>query len=202
MGIIMLNKLIFLVFVTLGLTVIVLCILKSTKIEEHYIMNSEYSDVILPCEENEIKNSYSVKDVLIVLKKYNVESEDLRLIKSKLLEKGSNKKICKRALLLILDTYLIYYKPIIDSVINYLNIDNNDQDQNIEPNNEKIENNISNKQDKMKEDDLLSYDELNINEDSVNCKEIRSFISKLETDGFITKKNKNEIINFYDYNKC
>tara|TARA_B100001248_G_scaffold242428_1_gene209935 strand:- start:889 stop:1485 length:597 start_codon:yes stop_codon:yes gene_type:complete len=198
----MLNKLIFLVFVTLGLTVIVLCILKSTKIEEHYIMNSEYSDVILPCEENEIKNSYSVKDVLIVLKKYNVESEDLRLIKSKLLEKGSNKKICKRALLLILDTYLIYYKPIIDSVINDLNIDNNDQDQNIEPNNEKIENNISNKQDKMKEDDLLSYDELNINEDSVNCKEIRSFISKLETDGFITKKNKNEIINFYDYNKC
>ena len=43
----MFNKLIFFVFVTLGLAVIVLCIIKSTKIQEHYKTNNlEYSDVI------------------------------------------------------------------------------------------------------------------------------------------------------------
>jgi hypothetical protein len=196
----MLNKLIFLVFVTLGLTVIVLCIMKSTKIEEHYIMNSEYSDVILPCENNELVNSYDVIDVLKILKKYNVEKEDLILIKNKLLEKGSNKKICRRALLLILDTYLIYYKPIIDLVIKELNNNQDSLEEEIEENNIK-------KDVEDKELDFKIYDDINLDEidnkknNNKNCKNIKNFVTKLEVDGFITRKNKEEIIRHYNY-KC
>jgi len=220
----MLNKLIFLVFITLGLTVIVLCIMKSTKIEEHYIMNSEYSDVILPCENNEMKNSYDIKSVLKILKKYNVDNEDIILIKNKLLEKGQNKKICRRSLLLILDTYLIYYKPIIDSVIQELNRSNSAREE--ETTIREEETTIREEESKIKEDSIydnlmirdeeepiirdeeemkkydddgLDYDA--INKDKSNCKNIKSFVAKLETDGFITKKNKNEIIDHYNY-KC
>jgi len=262
----MLNKLIFLVFVTLGLTVIFLCIMKSTKIEEHYIMNSEYSDVILPCENKEMKNSYDIKSVLKILKKYNVENEDIMLIKNKLLEKGQNKRICRRSLLLILDTYLIYYKPIIDSVIQELNRSNSapvlkGEEESIYREEESIyredesryreedesrtkeEESRTKEEDesRTKEDSLLgntlmsSYEEVRtkgnslfmisddeepsmkeeeemkkyddgldydlINRDKSNCRNIKSFVDKLETDGFITKKNKDEIIDHYNY-KC
>ena len=219
----MLNKLIFLIFVTLGLIVIVLCIIKSTKIEEHYIMNSEYSDVILPCEDNENKNSYKIKDVLIILKKYNVELEDIKIIRNKLLEKGSKKRVCQRALLLILDTYLIYYKPIIDTVISDLKkLNNNDevadleekQDDNLEEKQEadleeKQEDDLEEKQEEdLKSnnmyniDDRLDYDEINKSTNvEMNCKNINNFVSELESDGFITKKNKNEIIGHYN-SKC
>ena len=193
----MLNKLIFLVFVTLGLTVIVLCIMKSTKIEEHYKMNSEYSDVILPCENNEMKNSYDIKNVLKISKKYNVEKEDIILIKNKLLEKGINKRICRRSLLLILDTYLIYYKPIIDTVIKELGY-RSEEETNIkdeEPKEEEYNDSP------IDEEEIKKYDVDLINRDQSNCRNIKSFIDKLEYDGFITKKNKNEIIDHYNY-KC
>ena len=52
---------------------------------------------------------------------------------------------------------------------------------------------------KKYDDDGLDYDA--INKDKSNCKNIKSFVAKLETDGFITKKNKNEIIDHYNY-KC
>lgn len=212
----MLNKLIFLVFVTLGLTVIVLCIMKSTKIEEHYIMNSEYSDVILPCENKEMKNSYDIKSVLKILKKYNVENEDIMLIKNKLLEKGQNKRICRRSLLLILDTYLIYYKPIIDSVIKELNSSKSVSDLNENSENrfeeesrfreeESRDDNLMFREEEEEEEEMKKYDDgLDydlINRDKSNCRNIKSFVDKLETDGFITKKNKDEIIDHYNY-KC
>ena len=117
----MFNKLIFFLFVTLGLTVIVLCIYKSTKIEEHYKTNSlSYSDVILPCDKIEMKKSYKIDNVIKVIKKYNIDTNDLKTIKNKLKGKGIKGKICERALNLILDTYLIYYKPIVPSIINDL----------------------------------------------------------------------------------
>ena len=104
----MFNKLIFFLFVTLGLTVIVLCIYKSTKIEEHYkTHNVSYSDVILPCDNIEMKKSYKIKDVIKIIKKYNVDNADIKLIKEKMIEKGDKSIICTRALKIILDTYLI-----------------------------------------------------------------------------------------------
>jgi hypothetical protein len=201
----MLNKLIFFIFVTLGLTVICLCIIKGTKIEEHYKMN-EYSDVILPCENNEMNKSYDIKNILKVLKKYNIDLIDLKLIKNKLVEKGIKGKICKRSLFLILDTYLIYYKPIIDSIITDLKkIEAND---NSEEDDDALTQEIEKKKEisENSENDLEDNDNLNeINsnnyekdysalDDKMTCDSINNLTNTLETDGFITKKNKDDIL--------
>jgi hypothetical protein len=208
----MLNKLIFFIFVTLGLTVICLCIIKGTKIEEHYKMN-EYSDVILPCENNEMNKSYDIKNILKVLKKYNIDLIDLKLIKNKLVEKGIKGKICKRSLFLILDTYLIYYKPIIDSIITDLKkIEAND---NSEEDDDALTQEIEKKKEisENSENDLEDNDNLNeINsnnyekdysalDDKMTCDSINNLTNTLETDGFITKKNKDDILEYY-HKKC
>ena len=212
----MLNKLIFFLFVTLGLTVICLCIIKGTKIEEHYKMN-EYSDVILPCENNEMKKSYDIKDVLKVLKKYNIDLIDLKLIKNKLVEKGIKGKICKRSLFLILDTYLIYYKPIIDSIITDLKKMDSD-DNSIEDDDalvQEIEKKDMNSDDSDNEHHNDSDNENNLGmidsnnyekeyskaDDKMTCDSINNLTNTLETDGFITKKNKDDILKYY-HNKC
>ena len=216
----MLNKLIFFLFVTLGLTVICLCIIKGTKIEEHYKMN-EYSDVILPCENNEMKKSYDIKDVLKVLKKYNIDLIDLKLIKNKLVEKGIKGKICKRSLFLILDTYLIYYKPIIDSIITDLKkMDSNDnsvedddalvqeiekKDINSDDSDNEHHGEHHNDSDNEHNLDMINSDnyekEYSMVDGKMTCDSINNLTTTLETDGFITKKNKDDILKYY-HNKC
>ena len=224
----MLNKLIFFVFVTLGLAVIVLCIIKSTKIQEHYkTSNLEYSDVILPCEKKEMKKSYSIKRVFQIIKKYDIDKADLKIIKNKLVEKGIKNKICHRALVILLDTYLIYYKPIIDSILLDLKkikpkmhqeeeeyqqedaIDDDEeldqdqeQEQEMDDNNQEMDDNnqeMNNNNNQEMDDEELKMDDED--QENVNCKSLNNLVSVLESDGFITKLNRRAIQKHYQ-GKC
>ena len=199
----MINKLIFFLFVTLGITVIILCIYKSTKIEEHYKgANINYSDVILPCDKNELKKSYKINLVNKFLKKYKIDKSEVSVIKQKIKEKSHKNRICERALELILDTYLVYYKPIIQNIFKDLNKMKNKNFENTEADIEEEDESV-NPSDKEEEEDEVKeekqedeeYDDEN---DSINCKHLNNTVDRLESDGFLSTKNKQNILNHYN----
>ena len=208
----MFNKLIFFLFVTLGLTVIVLCIYKSTKIEEHYKTNNvSYADVILPCDNIEMKKSTKIDHVIKIIKSYDVDHNDIKLIKEKINEKGNKGRICDRALKLILDTYLIYYKPILPSILEDLknkthqtkkskNLDEEEEEA-IEPEKDELDEDKDEEEQKDINDDFEDDYNLDPSNNNIACNNLDSIVTVLESDGFITKINKKSILKYYD-NKC
>ncbi len=192
------NRIFLVISILLGISVIAICIYKSTTLRENYNIN--YEDVIPVCNKKELKKSkYKINDIVKILNKYNLEKSDINIISEKLNEKGYKGQICHRALKLVFSTYLIYYKPIFSLIINELSQkklnknkdeqDNNHDDED-EDNNHDEQDNNHDEQDNNHDEKDNNHDEQD-NQNNQNNQEVIGIENNNNYMEYKKEKNKN-----------